>query len=318
MHYLLPGAVPLALLSVSPAIAAQAQPVSRDLQSMIDTALAEGDETEIETVFKFAIKAHPEQADALKAQQESHRTALAAKKAEAEKIALAEAGKNGAAAKKEKNGFFDKWSGEGQLGGSFASGNSDTIGASAALTLQRDGAKWEQNVAAQFDFQRSNGATTTENLRITLEPHYKFSKRLFAYGLAQYERDRFQGFSARYGASGGLGYRVIDSEKLVMNVKAGPAWRMTEFVGGRTDNYLAGLASMDLSWTIADNLTLSQNASAISDQSNTSVNATTALSAKVTGDLSARLSYSVNYESNPPGNLKSFDTISRATLVYGF
>ncbi|MEP3767796.1 MAG: DUF481 domain-containing protein, partial [Marinomonas sp.] len=55
----------------------------------------------------------------------------------------------------------------------------------------------------------------------------------------------------------------------------------------------------------------------IASDTNTFVS-TTALDAKLLGSLSARLSYTVEHETNPPiGRIKT-DTLSRATLVYGF
>jgi putative salt-induced outer membrane protein len=54
------------------------------------------------------------------------------------------------------------------------------------------------------------------------------------------------------------------------------------------------------------------------DQQNTSLFALTALTAKVSGALSARLSYQINNESNPPFGLQKEDMTSRVTLVYGF
>ena len=49
-----------------------------------------------------------------------------------------------------------------------------------------------------------------------------------------------------------------------------------------------------------------------------SVVATTSLDSRLLGPLKARLSYDVNYESNPIADAKNLDTVSRATLVYGF
>ena len=45
---------------------------------------------------------------------------------------------------------------------------------------------------------------------------------------------------------------------------------------------------------------------------------TTGLEAKVSDGLSTRLSYTVDYDSNPPTGAVSTDTQSRFTLVYGF
>jgi putative salt-induced outer membrane protein len=48
------------------------------------------------------------------------------------------------------------------------------------------------------------------------------------------------------------------------------------------------------------------------------VNLATGLEAKVSDRLSTRLSYAVDYNSNPPAGRGDTDTISRFSLVYGF
>jgi len=92
------------------------------------------------------------------------------------------------------------------------------------------------------------------------------------------------------------------------------------------------LVGLDLDWKISDNLKFSQDtggtyasdaqgftsASAVIDSDNISFAATSAFDAKLLGALSARFSYTIEHETNPPvGRIKT-DTLSRATLVYDF
>src|SRR5690606_33566593 len=148
------------------------------------------------------------------------------------------------------------------------------------------------------------------------------------YGLAQYERDRFQGFFSRYSVSGGLGYRVIDSAAAQLSLKAGPAWRRVDFVDGTRDSSFGALAGVDFDWRFAPQLELTQDADLVADSggaatvfltsSTTSVLATTGLEAKVSDNLTTRLSYTIDYDSNPPEGTVPTDTLTRFTLVYGF
>jgi putative salt-induced outer membrane protein len=85
-------------------------------------------------------------------------------------------------------------------------------------------------------------------------------------------------------------------------------------------------------WKISDHLKFSQDAGGtyasdaqgfssavvVIDSDNTSFTATSAFDAKLLGALSARFSYTIEHETNPPvGRIKT-DTLSRATLVYDF
>lgn len=295
------GVTAVTLLCSHPALASLPPPV----KAMIDTAIASGNDADIQTIAKLAKATNPDdiaEIDAILASYNAEKT----RKAE---LALAE---------QTDPGFFNDWSGQGEAGAFRSSGNSSNTGVSGSLKLAREAEKWRLKLDALADYQRTNGVTTREQYRVSVEPNYKFGDRLYAYGLAQYERDRFQGFSARYTLSGGLGYTVIANEKISLNVKAGPALRRTAFTGGGSDSQLAALAGLDFSWQISNGLKLTEAATATVQSGNTSLTSTTALDTRLLGAFSARFSYTVEHETNPPiGRIKT-DTLSRATLVYDF
>lgn len=288
-------------------------------QQMIDSALASGDDAKVATVLELARTTWPQEADAIAA-IEGEWQAAKAERAAAEAAAQEDAIRSA--------GLFERWSGEGELGGFQSSGNSDTVGVSAGLKLKREGIAWSHRLAARFDYQRQNGVTSREQLFASYEPRWQFGKTMFAYGLAQYERDQIQGVDGRYAISGGLGYKVFDGDGLSLSVKAGPAFRVTEYTDGRTDSRLAALAGLDFDWKVFERLTFTQDANAVAetggeavvliDSSNTTINLITGLDFAVSDRLRARMSYQLDYDSNPPQGKVSTDTLTRATLIYGF
>ena len=60
------------------------------------------------------------------------------------------------------------------------------------------------------------------------------------------------------------------------------------------------------------------NATLIVDSDNTTLALNSGLEAKISDRLSTRLSYALNYDSNPPPQGVSTDTMTRFTMVYGF
>ena len=286
---------------------------------MIEAAIATGDRAKVATVVDLAKQTNPDDAAEI---DELHR-AFRDRQAE---LAAAEAARKEEAIRSA--GLFERWSGKGEIGAYRSSGNSDNIGVTVALNLDRKGIEWTHRLRGRTDYQRSNGRTSREQYFASYEPRYQVNRRLFVFGLAQYENDRFQGFDGRYAISGGVGYTVVDSADVDLSVKAGPAWRVTDFVVGETDSRLAALLGLDFDWRITERLSFTQNsdlvaetggqATAIIDSRNTSLNLVTGLDAKVSDRLSTRLSYQVKYDSDPaPGAVKT-DTLSRFSLVYGF
>ncbi len=300
-----------------------AAPASAELPeavvAIIDAAIVDGDPKTVEAVMALVKQTNPDDVAEVDAMLSQYRAA------QAEAAGLA------AAAKQEEirsAGLLDRWSGEGQIGAFQSSGNNDNVGVNAALKLKRDGIDWSHQLRARVDYQRSNGSTTREQYFAAYEPRYQIDDGLFGYGLAQYERDRFQGYTGRYAVSSGLGYRLVKTDALRLSVKAGPAYRVTEFLDGTSESNLAALVGLDFDWSISDSLTLTQDtditaesggsATAIIDSSNTSLNLITGLQAKLSDRLTTRLSYTIEYDSNPPVGAVSTDTLSRFTLIYGF
>lgn len=300
------GALSAALLfSAAPAAAQLPEPV----RAMIDAAIATGDEAKVRTVIEIARTTNPDDAgeiDAILASYESDLAELAAAEAAAEEEAMRSAG------------LFENWTGRGELGAFAATGNSENTGITASLGLTREGINWRHKLSGRADFQSTNGVTTREQFLAAYEPNLKLSARLFAYALAQYERDRFQGFEARYSFSGGLGYDVIDEETMTLSVKAGPAFRQTDFVSGTSDSSLAGLGSLDFDWQIADFIAVTQDASAFVQGGNSTFISDTGLQAGLSDRIKVRLSYTVEHDTDPPAGAVQTDTLSRLTLIYDF
>lgn len=289
------------------------------VRAMIDASIATGDETKVRTVVELATATYPAakaEIDALhgafRADRDKQRQLAEQRRIEAIRQAS----------------LVENWKGRGEIGGFRSTGNSQNSGLSAALDLKREGIDWTHQLRGRIDYQRSAGVTSREKYFGAYEPRYQVGDDLFVYGLAQFESDRFQGYDQRYALSAGAGYQVLKRSDLNLSVKAGPALRRTDFTNGETDTRLAGLLGVDFDWTIADGVKLTQDtnlvaetggaATVIFDSRNTTLALVTGLEARITGKLSTRLSYAVDYQSDPQPGKVSTDTLSRVTFVYGF
>jgi len=307
-----------ALILLAAAAPARAE-LPAPVRAMIEAAVATGDKGKVATVVELAKATNPDEAkeiDALHNVFLTEQRELAAEQAQQRELALRNAG------------VFEDWSGRGQVGAFQSSGNSNDVGATLSLALERTGIDWQHRLRSTVDYQRSNGSTSREQYLVAYEPRYSVNGDLFVYALAQFERDQIQGFSSRISASGGLGYQVFDGERLDLSLKAGPAWRRTDLVGGGKEDNLGALAGIDFDWRIFPQVTLTQDtdlvaesggsATAIITSAATSLLLVTGLEAKISDRFTTRVSYTVDYNSDPPVDAVSTDTLTRFTLVYGF
>ena len=91
---------------------------------------------------------------------------------------------------------------------------------------------------------------------------------------------------------------------------------------------LAALFGADFDWKLADRVTFTQDANAVTetggeallivDSANTTLNLLSGIDFKVSNRLRSRLSYQLEYNSNARQNREQTDTLTRFTLVYGF
>ena len=163
---------------------------------------------------------------------------------------------------------------------------------------------------------------------VAYEPRWQFDTDVFAYGLVQFEHDRLQRLAARYQISGGIGYAILDAGNARLSVKAGPAYRVSDYLGGPTESRLGGLFGMDFEWLPFERIKLTQSANAIAetggqatlfiDAANTSLDLATGLEFKISDKLVSRFAYEVGYDSNPPVGAVKTDTMARTALIYSF
>ena len=210
-------------------------------------------------------------------------------------------------------------SGEVQGGGSLTSGNTDERAFSTALKLGLDRGEWEHALGVNFDFTRTLGTTTKQRFVADYQLDYKFSRRAYLFGYLQYEDDKFSGFDFRTSESGGVGYRLIASERLDLDIEGGPALRQDKIQpAGAIENEFGGRLKAALEWKIGRASSLSHASSMFVGSARSTFDTTTALKVAVNNSLSGRVSYSLQWDSNVPEGKTEVDTITRFTLVYDF
>lgn len=289
--------------TISPAFAEEMPPA---VEAMLRQAARTGDVAIVKTVARVAKEANPDAASSIDDLARALVASVAAEtKARREAMLAAQ-------------GLFDGWTGQGETGFAVSTGNTDEINGTLALKLAKEGLKTRHKLNGLADYGRSSGATTRQKFNLAYSINYSFRDGFYTYANLGWERDTFAGFDHRLTESLGLGYRVIDEESMTLDLDAGPAMRQTWLTDNGHESEWAGRIALAYRWTIRDGLDLTQDASALLATDSSTLISVTALSAKLTGALSGRLSFNVQNETDPPDDRVGTDTATRATLVYQF
>jgi putative salt-induced outer membrane protein len=263
---------------------------------------ASDDPATLRAVVKAAKKANPgsdAEIDAL--------AAASAKRATAEKATQA-----------ANAGFFGGWTGTVELGGTIKTGNTEERGIAAAIEVEKDTPKWDEDLNITIDRKTEDGQLTTDRYFLAYSSQRKLSPRLYAVGVLWGERDTFAGYEYRFSESLGLGYRLLDRPDLKLRLEAGPALRQAEYLSNNYDSTIAARAAGYLTWRLGPRLQFTQSLVSYLDTQNSTLLAASALTTKLQGRISAKASYEVRHEANPPQGRQKTDTTSRITLLLGF
>ncbi|MDB5448463.1 MAG: hypothetical protein JWQ97_3780 [Phenylobacterium sp.] len=289
--------------------AALAAPPPDPIRAMVDTALATDDPATIASVVSVAKRTVPDSAAEIDAMAADYYAQLSARKA-------AEARE--AEARVAAAGPLSLWKGTIELGGSRSTGNSRVLDVYGGLDLTRAGISWSHKLTAHAEYQQTSGAQSAERALVAYQPQVKLDEPYYAYGLGQYEHDRFLGYRNRYTAGVGFGVSAVKRPDLKIDFDAGPAARRTDFYDMRTENRLAARGSFHLNWLPSPRLTFTEEAALYLQRGDTTAKSSTALETRLFGPLKARLSYEAQYESAAPERQENLDTTSRVSLIYSF
>ena len=292
----------MSFLFAAPALAADPILLPTSVREMLEAAIANGSETEIATVAKIARQTNPASGDEIQRMVNSWKERTKA----THDTVIREAR------------FTELWTGRVEAGGFRSTGSTSELGLSGTATATRTGLQWSHKLSATADYRRANGVTSRERYLAGYEPRYQFDPRGFAYGLTQFERDTSIGYDERYTGSVGIGYKLIVSTPLDLQVDIGPSVRHAKYLTGERETKLGARGSMAAVWRLSPTLTLKQTAAGYAESEVYSLNSLTAIETKVAARLSAALSYNVQYESETLLSARDLDTLSRLTLTYDF
>jgi putative salt-induced outer membrane protein len=210
------------------------------------------------------------------------------------------------------------WSGLIALGYSAVSGNTETTSFSFDSEINYDGLKWDHTFTGKAISQSDNNATTAEAYKALWESKYKFTARAYAFGLIDYNKNRFSSFDQQVFEIIGVGRRFVETEKHVFNGEIGIGAGQSELIDGTSQNEFTGRISGDYKWSFSENASFVQKLSVTGSSSNTFTQSLTELRTGIVGALNLVLSYAVQHNSDVLPGTEKTDTYTTISLEYMF
>lgn len=294
------------------------------LEDMLKTAVANGDEALFDTLVETALTTWPaSRLDILQAAAAIEPNWIESDFAQ--EVAGAKAAAEEAERKSRARGliyFLDPtlWNTTAQFGAATSTGDTDEQSIALGIAMSRDfGDKWEHDFNLDFDFARSQGATTRRRILTRLNTTYKAWDDLFLSNYFEADFNRFSGFDYRLLDSVALGVKLVDTDRQKLRLEGGPGVRLNKFEDdGSTSTEFLGRVSSTYELKLTDNIDFKDQASMIFGTGSITFDNRATFGAQINSSLAARLSFQVQYDSDTPIEAAAWDTLTRATLVYKF
>jgi len=215
------------------------------------------------------------------------------------------------------------WTGSLNFGFGLTSGNSDTRNLNFAFDIMRDAkTKHVFKANALYLWSSLEGEDTANRLGFDAREEYKLSERAFLFAQGQYLRDPFKAIDYLIAPTGGIGYKVVDTDQLKFSVDGGggATWEKNPGLDVRT--YGAITAGEDLKYAISKTASLTHSAAALwkaDDFGDALYTIGAALSASLTTRTTMKFGVLDTYKSKPPdATIQKNDVAVLLSLGYKF
>lgn len=211
------------------------------------------------------------------------------------------------------------WSGKGEAGIVFASGNTDTENANVRLELANtlDRRKHSAGIAAVY--AATDDLTTGQRWEIYAQSDHNFDDRDFWFGATRYEDDRFSGFDYQASVSTGYGYRFIDTEETQFSGQLGLGYRrLEEDLTGATDSDTILRGDLNLDHALTDTARVLDKLTVEAGSDNTLLQNELSLEVRINKLFALSVGVAVRHNTDPPAGSERTDTLSTVNLVYSF
>jgi len=220
------------------------------------------------------------------------------------------------------------WTGEGSFGAGTTTGNTDTTDYGLGLKLAREAGPWAVTLEAIGEYAETNGVENKNRMFFAGQADRDFSERMYGFGRASWEQDEFSGFESRAFAGIGVGYRLLTGERTIWAVELAPGVKFDEVrqtvlpgpvvVPAYSDTGLSVIGASRFAHPFNDNVKLTNDTTVTWADTSTQIDNRLAVTAALGGALSARVSYNVRHDTDPPFGFEATDTATRVSLVYAF
>ena len=215
--------------------------------------------------------------------------------------------------------FAADWNGEGDLGFSQASGNSESETLTAALDLGYDtGDKWSHLLELDAFNSSQDGDRSAESYSAAFSSDYAITEKTYAAGNLRYVTDKFSGYESQAAATLTLGRNFIDDGTTLFNAELGFGYRQSELSTGEEEDEAIGTFKSTYNTAITGTTDFESGLLVESGSENTYAEGSLALRVAMSDALGLRVAYVVKHNTDVPVDTEKTDKYTTISVNYKF
>jgi len=204
------------------------------------------------------------------------------------------------------------------LGFLSTSGNTDSTNANAAFGLIYAPSVRSHQVDISAITATTSDVATAEAYSAKYQLRRALGPRGYLFAGLDWKQDRFSAYDQQVSESVGYGRRVLDSERHKLNLEIGSGARQAILIDGTEEDEGIVRGALDYTWVFSDETGFQQDLVIESGESNTSMELTSALRARLIGTIGLVFSFTVKDNSAVPVGVEATDRFTAISLEYVF
>lgn len=213
------------------------------------------------------------------------------------------------------------WSGSVDFGGSLTRGNSDTSAVFLGTLFDYINGKHELQLKARGDYSESDGESNSQRWLVGSKYKYNYAERFYTFGLGEVEGDQRSDIAWRARVGGGIGWQIIETERLKWDLEGGVTGTHEDLRGGGSHASINQLWATLVDYRLNSKVSVSQRLqfeSPFDDAANFLLTSDSALTTQLWSRFSLKLNLLNVYDNDPPDGKEKNDMLFRTLLSYSF
>jgi putative salt-induced outer membrane protein len=214
---------------------------------------------------------------------------------------------------------LDPFKGSAALGYLSTSGNTDSTSGNASFKATWDlTGPWKHDWNALAVTARTSGVTTAEAYSAGYKGQRDISETTYLFASGDWRQDRFSGYDKQATETMGYGRRLVDTARHTLALEGGAGAKQSDLIDGTELDEVIVRAGFDYLLRINESSEFNQKIVIEQGEDNRYSESTSALKARIVGNLAIVVSYVIKNNSDVPVGIEGTDRFTAVSLEYGF